>query len=708
MDLINGLKYRRIEAAGNRPVILDANKVWLVQAGKVDIFVTKTMNGDPVGSRRYLFSGEKGDVLLGTAPVAGEDGRFGLLAVGHTGTWVLEIDWPELLGITVTEHKAKLTGWLKKWTEKWAGVEDKAAHQVDWEADFQSVLDAVAGYNQSVFTSALAMLKSEKEAEVLRNKLKVKKDQSFMSSGLHRLIDAMNPKRRTDLDSEEIFIDNLLFKACAAVGKAKRIKIVPSSRLKKNESAPADLLGDIARASQIRIREVILKDEWWKEDNGALLAYKEKDGQPVALLPVTPKKYVLFDPADETKVVVDRKAADTIKARAYTFYRPLPAKVVGYKELLIFLADGVWQRDIIAVFMMGILGGLLGALTPAVTGIIFDSVIPDGESMLLIQIGFLLIAIAVATFAFNLTRAFAMHRIEGRTEADLQAAVWDRLLSLPVPFFKDYTAGELAGRAMGISQIRTVLSGAAANTVISGIFSVFYFFLLFYYSWKLAFISMVIVLVVMTVSLLFGYFQIRYERQIVDLNNNLSGKVFGLLSGVSKIKTSGAETRAFYNWARQFSKIRDITYRKENLGNKLAVFNSTVNIIATGVIFYALLKIKGIDLPAGKFIAFNAAFSKFLASMLEICNLFLQLNIIKPLYERTKPIFETLPEFDQEKADPGELAGNIELSHVNFCYRKDGPLILDDVTIEIKQGDYVGIVGPSGSGKSTLLRLLLG
>ena len=168
------------------------------------------------------------------------------------------------------------------------------------------------------------------------------------------------------------------------------------------------------------------------------------------------------------------------------------------------------------------------------------------------------------------------------------------------------------------------------------------------------------------------------------------------------------EKRAFNNWARDFSRVRDVTYRKENLGNKMEVFNSTVNIIATGIIFFAMIKLKGVNLGAGKFIAFNSAFSSFLGAMLEISGVILQLNIIKPLYEKTRPILEALPEFDQDKVDPGEIEGNIEVSHVNFRYQPDGPLILNDVVLEIEKGDYVGIVGPSGSGKSTLFRLLLG
>ena len=348
------------------------------------------------------------------------------------------------------------------------------------------------------------------------------------------MINTLNLKTKSPIYEDDIYIDNLLYKACLMVGKSKKIRILPSYGLKHNNAESKDLLGDIARASQIRTRQIILKDNWWKEDNGPLLVFRQEDNQPMALVPINPTRYALYNPKDDSRIIVDAEVADSIKAQAYTFYRPLPAKEIGYRDLLAYLGDSIWKSDAVTVLLMGLLGGLLGMLTPIVTGIIFDRVIPDGERMLLIQIGFLLIAIAITTFAFNLTRAFAMHRIEGKTEADLQAAIWDRLLSLPVPFFKDYTAGELAGRAMGISQIRAILSGAVANTMISGIFSIFYMVVLFYYSWKVALISLLVVLLVMSISLIFGFLQLRYERQLIDLNNTLSGKVFGLLSGVSK------------------------------------------------------------------------------------------------------------------------------------------------------------------------------
>ena len=89
-------------------------------------------------------------------------------------------------------------------------------------------------------------------------------------------------------------------------------------------------------------------------------------------------------------------------------------------------------------------------LTPIATGVIFDTIIPGAEREQMVQVLFGLLAIAIGSAMFLITRAIAVARIEGRTDASLQAAVWNRLLELPAPFFRKFSAGELAERAMGL------------------------------------------------------------------------------------------------------------------------------------------------------------------------------------------------------------------------------------------------------------------
>ncbi|MDX9871711.1 MAG: NHLP bacteriocin export ABC transporter permease/ATPase subunit [Clostridia bacterium] len=707
MDLVNELAGKEIKAEGNNPVLLaGSDRVWFVREGQVDLFLTRLDGLKPCGARRYLFCAGAGEILCGIQPLEGRD-AYGLLAVGRTGTVLWEVTRQELAKKIAEGEFAGAVKDLLTLMRSWLAKLARAAGSTE-ETELQEIAEVQESQSEYLLKIVQDFLQA-KEQEKTINKMKDRQDNQYMNDGLFSLLNAVRPQALLESQLRQGALDNLLFQACQAVGGAKGIQIVQPSILKEKPYGPfPDLLGDIARASQIRTREVILKDKWWSKDNGALVGYREADGSPVAILPLSPHKYELYDPSDGTKTVISEKTAETLKAQAVTFYRPLPNKALNLKDIFSFLYRGIWKRDLIMLAVMGVLGGLAGMVTPIVTGIIFDSVIPDGERQLLLQIGFLLAALAITTFAFNLTRSFAMQRLEGRMEADLQAAVWDRLLSLPAAFFKQFSAGELAERAMGIGQIRGILAGMAVNTIISCFFSIFYFALLFYYNVKLALISTAVVIAVLTISLTAGFLQLRFERELLDLNNKLSGLMFGFLSGISKLKMAGAEKRAFYQWSRVFSQGRNLTWRKEHLGNKAEVFNATVNVLASMILFFALLKLADVKMGAGKFIAFNSAFGSFLGAVLQISEVALQANVIGPLYEKTKPILETRPEYDEDKADPGTLLGNIEVSHINFRYDENGPLILNDVSVRIKAGEYVALVGPSGSGKSTLFRLLLG
>jgi len=135
-------------------------------------------------------------------------------------------------------------------------------------------------------------------------------------------------------------------------------------------------------------------------------------------------------------------------------------------------------------------------------------------------------------------------------------------------------------------------------------------------------------------------------------------------------------------------------------------------VLAMAVIFWATARSMGqgagASLSTGSFLAFNAAFAQFQSAVLGLSGAVVTLLGLLPLYERARPILAAVPETDRAKGDPGELAGHIEVAHVNFRYRPDTPLVLRDVSMRIPAGRFIAIVGASGSGKSTLFRMLMG
>lgn len=501
-----------------------------------------------------------------------------------------------------------------------------------------------------------------------------------------------------------------VFLACAVIGKNLKIKIKPHPDMLRGLE-PQNPVASIAQASGIRVRNVRLKGRWWTRDMGLLLAFLEEGNKPVALLPRSAHSYEYYDPVEDRTVRITQEVAATLNPSAYVLYRSFPVKTLSALELLKFgLFD--CRRELAAIVLMGMAAGILGMIAPYAMGIIFDRLIPNSEKTQLMAMCAFLIVIAVSTALFAFARSFAVLRLEGKMDASIQAAVWDRLLSLPVAFFRDYSSGDLAQRSLGVESIRQTLTGSTLTAILSGIFSVFSFALLFYYSWRLALLATGLVLCACTVSVVCGVFQVRRQRQISALRGNISSLLLQFITGVSKFRVSGTERRAFNVWSDEFSKVQEISIKASGILSGLTVFNSVFPLAALAIIFAChqrlILRSGTSTFTTGDFVAFLAAFIQVLVATLTLSTATISALNVVPVYERIKPIFQSLPEVTEIKKAPGALTGVIEIRDVSFRYKPDAPLVLRDLSLRILPGQFVAIVGASGCGKSTLFRMLLG
>lgn len=727
VDIFTQLGASSARLAGDSPLMLtESNHAWVIEKGAADLFVVRMENNAPSGNLNPLTKLYEGEIFFGLRRDL-DSREIGIIARGMPGTVIHALPPQKLFSRADDPESLRhiseaITKWIQKCRDSIVIKTLRDEFEPSCEKLGQNETAAALLQNRELASSLeefhttwLATIARQLEIRLQRlhdhMRQKDHTAKAFVARGMQKLAAILATGERPFITSEGI---SPILTVCREIGRAIDVQIRPPLRPEDDGDQTEDTLLEIARASHVRTRQVVLRGKWWRQDCGPLIGYVDEDDRPVALLPTRPCRYEIVDPSGKLRGMVTEDVAAEIKPVAFMMYRPFPDKKLNWRDLLKFGAAGR-SKDIVRMALMGVAGGVIGTFVPLATGILFDTVIPGAERTQLYQIIFALLAASLAGALFQITRGIAVIRIQGGMSAGLQAAIWDRVLELPTTFFRRYTSGELASRTMGIQAINTIVSDTVVTSMLGGVFGVFNLFLLFYFSPRLALIAILLVAAGALATAWAGMARAHLLKTLTNIQQQLTGVVFQFISGMAKLRITGTETKAFGIWADMFSNQRKVSFRMEQIQNRLEVFNSAYPHLATLCIFgaYAYLvagggTAMGQGLSTGEFLAFNAAFGAFMIASIEMSAAFLVLLSIQPYYENIKPVLETLPETDDTRAAPGELKGEIEINNVYFRYIKDGPLILNDIDMHIKPQQFVAIVGGSGSGKSTLLRLLLG
>ena len=537
------------------------------------------------------------------------------------------------------------------------------------------------------------------------NLLNEKSGYSILSQSdtLYRIASVVNKTiTNSHFDSRE----DPMLTACKLVANYLGIPVKKPVKPRGEEPQPFTL-NDVLNASRFRARKVKLNDGWWKNDTGSLLGFTIDRHNPVALVQDKQGQIEYIDIVAGTRKKMDASLSGLLQPFAYQFYPPLPDKMIKGSELISFGIKNC-RREIFFIAILSLAGGLLNLIIPMVTGYVFDQVIPYGELRLLTLVGTILFLTAISISLFQMIRSMSMVHLETKMDFILQSAIWDRLLNLPIPFFRQYTSGELAVKTNSILMLRKIMSDSVVYALISSVTMIFNLIYLFWFNFMMGFITVAILSVSMILIGLTGYRMNKLQTKQLGMQNKLYGIITQLLTSISKIKTTGSEINAFEQWANRFTnqKRENIALRKLTI--TLQQLLALTPVFVTIFIFIFIHLFVSQKMSTGEFMTFFTALTitvmGFMGASTAIAFFFTAI----PFFDNVKPILNTLPENHQAKPSIATLQGQIDISSLSYRYYEKAPLVIKNISIHINPGEFIAIVGSSGSGKSTLMRLLLG
>ena len=462
---------------------------------------------------------------------------------------------------------------------------------------------------------------------------------------------------------------------------------------------------NIIHAHGIMKREVQLNDGWWKESCGPLLG-RTKSGHLVALLPKwTGRSYYYIDTDGRRQTVTRQQMEHNLEPEAYAFTKSLPLHGITKREVIAFILTSANKHSLLHMCLAALVVVLLGMLVPVANKYVFYTVIPSSNPAALAPIAGLLTGAAVAVMLFTYLRNLYIIRVENILEMNLHNAVMARLFLLPPKFFHSHSSGELASKMCNLTMLCQQVNESIVGALLGGVLSIVYFIQVGIYGGRL--LAPAAILYTIQALLVVLYFRTvaRAQQQFISRNDALIGMECNLFAGIQKIKLTGSETRAYTQWLNRYTNTTHIIYNPQFQLRIYPALLALMSVVSLLVIYFFTHRF---SIETSNFIAFTSAFGMMTAALAEITHQIPEMAKMGPQLDSIMAVAETEPEVSGPSAAISALSGNISINNLSFRYQDDMPLVIDDLSLHIKAGEYVGIAGMSGCGKSTLMRLLLG
>ncbi len=504
---------------------------------------------------------------------------------------------------------------------------------------------------------------------------------------------------------------NLLFRTCQRVGDELGLQFIASDfELDNSEEA----LQNLCMNSHIYYRRVRLFETWWKSETFPFVAFYGEKKLPIALLPASKGGYRGIDLNTSIEFTIDAEEAKKISPYGYMFYRQLKEGKLNVSNIWTFIFSQR-RNEWLKFLSLIVCGSLVNLFLPLFTGLMFDNVIPHRNLDLLWEIVLGTIVITVSTLIFNFGREVLILKLESLTDHDMDMAIWQRLIQLPMQFFRKYSIYDLFTFTGAIGSIRKFLLSHTINVIFDVFFGVVYFILMFYYSWTLSLVGLGLLGIEIISIFVPVYFAIQYERDLLSKQIESNNKMLEMIQALTKVRLAGAEARLFRRWEKAFTDMTRVDLKSLYLQLKSGGFQDFWSNAGSLILYSSVVILLFFDtsqsseqLTLGSFLAFISVFSLFSSSLTALGGTLLNIIGIIPLWEKTKAFAEAEPEESAKKPSPGHLLGEIRIERLTFSYRDDLPPVLKNFSLTIKAGESIALVGKSGCGKSTLLKLLLG
>ncbi|MER6574333.1 peptidase domain-containing ABC transporter [Nonomuraea sp. NPDC001023] len=382
-------------------------------------------------------------------------------------------------------------------------------------------------------------------------------------------------------------------------------------------------------------------------------------------------------------------------------------------------AAGAWRREFVRTLFRrrrGLLAQLiaaslllqvLGLALPMFSQLLLDSIVPRRAVDVLSLLGVSVLLAGAAQLVIGYLRAALLVAVRARADQELTESLVSHLVTLPYRYFQQRGKGDLVTRAGSVSTLGDILTGQVVAALLDGPLAVGYLVLV--YLWDPVFgLALTGLAVLQTVLLLATTSRIAtLTRQELTALSASQTSLIQTITGIETLKASGAEKRAVDQWSSHFARQLSADVRAGLTRGLLESALAAIRVTAPlGLLWLGAWRVLDGQLTVGALVALNAIALGALTPLGSLMTGLQSLQQAGAHFDRLSDILASEPE-PSNGIEVLRLRGAVELRGVSFRHDPRAPWTVRDVSVSIRPGQKVALVGASGSGKSTLARLLL-
>ncbi len=436
----------------------------------------------------------------------------------------------------------------------------------------------------------------------------------------------------------------------------------------------------------------------------------------IVVYEVTPKSVIVADPA-----IGQRSLSYTEFKADWTGYALLLQPTAMLKDTK-ETSTPFWQffelmkphsLVMLEVFIASLFIQIFGLVTPLFTQLILDRVVVQRSELTLTAVGLGLLIFSLFRVAMTGLRQYLLDHTANKVDLALIVGFIRHTLRLPLSYFESRYVGDIISRVQENRKIQRFLSGEALSILLDLVTVFVYLGLMFWYSWKMALLVLVIIPPFFLLALIATPFLQKISREIFNAVVSESSYLIEAISGVRTVKSTAVEQTVRWHWEELLSKEVKTNFSGQIISNRLQIFSNTIEaVVTTALLWFGAYQVIHNELTIGQLVAFNMLLGNIIKPFQRLTVLWNQLQEVMIAVERINDVLDAEPEEDLHSSARQSLPpiqGNIRFDNVTFRYHPEGDInVLENLSFEVQSGQMVALVGRSGSGKTTISKLVLG